>query len=319
MAFAALTFTGSQAGMLIVSCLAVFSLGRSICSVSYKDVLGKTVSKATRGTATGAAGSIAAVLILTFGTLLSVGILDKSVGVVASVLVIAGGLWIWAAFTFGTVVEVPGATAGGGNAFRLALDHLALLREDRQLRRFLYTRSFLVATALAPPYLILLGGQTGGRQFGQLGPFVVASAMAAVTSSFFWGKLADISSRRVLFRAGVIAGAVLGTAAATAVFKPEILAGTVVLPALHFVLMVAHQGVRLGRSIHIVDMATPALRAPYTAVSNTIIGLVLISGSVFGIVAHVAGRPVVLGIFAALALGGAISALSLKEVEQDDQ
>ncbi len=319
MALAALTFTGSNAGIMLVSLLAVFALGRSICSVSYKDVLGKTVSKATRGTATGAAGSISAILILAFGASLSLGILDKSVSIVAAVLIIAGGLWIWAAFTFGTVVEVPGATGGGGNAFRMAMDHLALLREDQQLRRFLYTRSLMVATALAPPYLILLGGQAGGRQFGQLGPFVVASALAAVTSSFFWGRLADRSSRTVLTLAGVIAALSLGTATAFAIIKPELLAGTLILPALHFVLMIAHQGVRLGRSVHIVDMATPALRAPYTALSNTVIGVILLSGSVFGVIAHVAGRAAVLGIFAGMALGGALAARFLKEVQADDE
>lgn len=51
-----------------------------------------------------------------------------------------------------------------------------------------------------------------------------------------------------------------------------------VLPAIHFFLMISYQGVRLGRSTHIVDMADPETRAAYTALSNSIIGIVLLGG-----------------------------------------
>ena len=64
MAAAALLLEGAAAGGAIIALLAVFALARSACSVSYKDVLGKTVSKSTRGTATGTAGSIAAALMI---------------------------------------------------------------------------------------------------------------------------------------------------------------------------------------------------------------------------------------------------------------
>ena len=47
-AFAALTLEGAQAGWAILAALAVLALSRSVCSVCYKDVLGKTVSKSRR-------------------------------------------------------------------------------------------------------------------------------------------------------------------------------------------------------------------------------------------------------------------------------
>ena len=43
-----------------------------------------------------------------------------------------------------------------------------------------------------------------------------------------------------------------------------------------------HQGVRLGRTTHVVDMADEDSRAAYTALSNTIIGVVLLAGGIFG-------------------------------------
>lgn len=53
MAWAAISLQGKAAGGVIVFMLVVFSLSRGICSVSAKDVLGKTVSKSRRGTLMG--------------------------------------------------------------------------------------------------------------------------------------------------------------------------------------------------------------------------------------------------------------------------
>jgi hypothetical protein len=318
MALAALTTDGSTAGWTVVGLLAVFAVARSVCSVSYKDVLGKTVSKSTRGTVTGSAGSVAAVAVLVFGGLLSVGILERSIAVVTSVLFIAGGLWLIAATVFTTLFEAPGANTGGRNALGVAVRQLSLLKTDRQLVRFIVTRALLTATAIAPPYLIALSGETGARQFGQLGAFVVASGLAAVVSSFIWGRLSDRSSRRVLIMAALIGAIALGAAGLLGLVAGGIVKGTLVLPALHLILMIAHQGVRVGRSTHIVDMAEPDLRSAYTALSNTIIGLVLVIGGVFGSVAQVAGESTVLLIFMLMAVAAAASARGLDEVQAEN-
>src|SRR5690606_22942958 len=66
MAAAALLLEGAAAGWIILAALAVLALARSANSVSHKDVLGKTLSKATRGTVAGSAGTLSAVLVLAF-------------------------------------------------------------------------------------------------------------------------------------------------------------------------------------------------------------------------------------------------------------
>ena len=68
-ALSGLFLTGQVAGIAIVEAVTVFALARSISSVSYKDVLGKTVIKNSRGVTTGTAASIAAFGILLFGFL----------------------------------------------------------------------------------------------------------------------------------------------------------------------------------------------------------------------------------------------------------
>ncbi|MEM6650655.1 MAG: MFS transporter, partial [Pseudomonadota bacterium] len=318
MAVAALTLKGVALGVTILTALTVLALARSVCSVTYKDVLGKTVSKSRRGTATGTASSVAAGIVLLFGALLAIPVLPR-LGLVTGGLFIAGLLWITGALLFTRLEERAGATEGGGNAFREALGQFSLLKEDLQLRYFILTRGLLISTALAPPFMVALGVTAGqdnvGDAFGGLGLLVIASATAALLSSYVWGRLADRSSRMVLVFSGVAASLALISLLVFNGFGwlEQIWA----LPLTLFGLMIAYNGVRLGRSTHLVDMATEETRAPYTALSNTLIGLLLLAGSGFSWVASVYGESVVLGLFALMSAGAAVSGLMLKEVQKE--
>ncbi|WP_193369428.1 MFS transporter [Pelagibius marinus] len=313
MAAAALTLTGAAAGWAILVLLAVFASARAACSVSYKDVLGKTVSKATRGTATGTASSIAAALVLAFGLLLSLGLLEKSLATIAAALTVAAGLWILAAAVFATLAEQSGATEGGGDPIAVAREQVSLLWRDPQLTRFIATRGLLTATALAPPYLLALAGREGGGELGQLGLFVVASALAGMGGGYVWGRLSDKSSRKVLLLSALVAAAVLALCALVGWWAPGQLTGGVAAPALLLVLMIAYQGVRLGRSTHIVDMAGRDDRAAYTALSNSVIGILLLAGGAFGFLAQAAGEATVLAVFAIMSALAALTAWGLRE------
>lgn len=316
MAAVASTFDGASAGWLIIALLALFALARSACSVSYKDVLGKTVSKQSRGTATGAAGSIAAALVLSFGLLMSTGFVPLSVTSIIMVLVIASGLWILAGLWFLRLDEQPGATEGGANAWDKAIEQFALFSRDPQLVRFVAVRGLLVATALAPPFLLAIAGQSGGQTLNSLGPFVVASSLASVVSAYVWGRLADVSSRRVLIASAIVAAIVLGLSGGIGVIAPSATSATYLMATALFVLMISYQGVRLGRSTHLVDMADADKRASYTALSNSVIGVLLLLGGVFGLIAQWLGEAAVLLIFALMCIGAAIAAIGLDEVQQ---
>jgi len=316
MALVAITLEGAAAGWSIVALLAGFALGRSLCSVAYKDVLGKTVSKGKRGTATGTASSIAAAAVLALGAAFTTGLVELSAGMVAAFLVIAAGLWFSAAALFSTLPEEAGATQGGGNAWIVARDQFSLLYEDPQLARFIATRGLLTGTALAPPFLLAVAGSSSGQNIDSLGPFVFASALSGVFSTYFWGRLADRSSRRVLALSGLIAAVVFAGVAAADAVAEELTRQPYAMAAALFVLMIAYNGVRLGRSTHIVDMASADRRAAYTALSNTIVGVLLVFGGVFGVVADAFGTMTVIAIFAAMSITAAGLALSLDEVQE---
>ena len=118
--------------------------------------------------------------------------------------------------------------------------------------------------------------------------------------------------------------AIVGAAALLAAVVLDLAgaSGTVwALPLVLFVLMIAYHGVRQGRTIYLVDMAPKNNRAAYTAVSNTVIGILLLGSGLFGALASLAGAKVTLAgakvtlmIFAAMALAAAGAARGLDEI-----
>jgi MFS family permease len=147
---------------------------------------------------------------------------------------------------------------------------------------------------------------------------MLASASASLVSSYVWGRLADRSSRRALMAAAMLATLANSVAACIALVMPEQLTSAFILPVLLFVLTIAHQGVRLGRSVHVVDMADLDSRATYTALSNSVVGLILLVGGVFGVIAQWLGVGVVLALFALMAALAILAASRLDEVQAYD-
>ena len=308
----AISLTSASAGWVIVIALAVLALARSVCSVCFKDVLGKTIDKARRGTATGLAGSIASVTVIAYALTLSFNLIDRMMLVIGG-LFVAGGAWLVGAMLFATLDEQAGATEGGRSALKEALNNFTYLRDDPQLTRFILTRGLLTATALAPPFMIAVGSEAG-EGYDKLGFLVLASALASLCSSFVWGRLSDRSSRKVLIFSALVAAIIL--AATSWLAFAGTLGGGYILPVLLFGLMIAYQGVRLGRSTHLVDMADKDTRAAYTALSNTIIGLLLLAGGVFSLVANWFGGEMVLAIMAGMSGLAILAAWGLEEVQQ---
>lgn len=311
----ALTLTGNIAGIVAVALIAAFALGRSLCSISHKDVLAKTVDKGRRGSVSGVAASVAAAATLLLAVAYSVGWLPLTVPVVAGAAVIGGVAWLLAALVFESIREEPGATEGAIDGLASVIAQFSLLRSDARLRQFILTRVLLLSTALAPPFYVALSGDLEPSGLGTLGLFMMASAAAGLSSAYVWGWLADRSSRQVLMAAATLATLAHALAAFAALVIPDRLGAGPFLPALLFVLTIAHQGVRLGRSVHVVDMADLDTRATYTALGNSVVGLILLAGGVFGVIAQWFGVGSVLVLFALMAALALWAASGLDEVQ----
>lgn len=275
MALAVWHWRGLAAGLAIVGLLVIFSLGRGFCSVAMKDVQGKCIPKSRRGRLTGLASTLSGLATLAVGVLLFGR--DQEPGLLFySVLLAAAGLaWWLAAAVFASVDEFKGETAGGGHALREALASLNLLVTDAPFRDFVITRALLMASALGSPFLVVLA-QKQGQGAALLGGFLVASSLASTLSASVWGYMADASSRQVMMRGGGLAALVCLGVAAVALLVPEAGWLAAFYPVAFFVLSVAHSGVRIGRKTYLVDMAGGTKRTDYTAVSNTVIGVLLL-------------------------------------------
>ena len=315
MAAAAVSLDGVAAGWTIVALLVVFSLARGLCSVSAKDVLGKTVSKSRRGRLMGWSAAAGGVLTLALGAwLTTVSFADAGRSVFAIMLVVAGVLWLIALLSFGAIREQPGATEGGGNALEVALENLRLLRDDKPFRQFVFGRTSMLAVALAPPFYVLLAQQSAAGDLAGLGMLVIASGLAAAISSPFWGALGDRSSRTVMALAAAGAG-VLGVVVAVAAMSdaPWLAIGWV-HAVIFMLLTIMHSGVRLGRKVYLVDMATQETRAAYVAVSNSVIGVMMLLGGLIGLLGDWLGVVAVIGLLGVWSLLAAVGALRLPEV-----
>ncbi|EAR22098.1 hypothetical protein [Nitrococcus mobilis] len=308
-------FSCALVGIIAVALIAIFALGRSLCSISHKDLLGKTVDMGWRGSVSGTAGTIAALATLLLAIAYSVGWIPLTVPIVAGMVALGGACWLLAAFVFGLLREEPGATTGDIDGLAAVIAQLGLLRSDAQLRRLIVARTLLLSSALAPPFYIALSGDRAASGLGTLGPFMVAAAAASLTSTYVWGRFSDKSSRLVLMLAATLATLANAVAAFVALTMPTVLEEASLLPVLLFVLMIAHQGVRLGRSVHVVDMADRDNRATYTALSNSVVGLILLAGGVFGVIAQWLGIGAVLAVFTSMAALAILVAAGLDDVQ----
>ena len=316
MALVTVTRRGAAAGWSILALLVVFSLARGVCSIADKDVLGKTVSKTRRGTANGYASSLAGGITIAVGGLWFLLAPDRQGSAFfATLLCAAGALWIMAALLFSRIAEYAGATEGGGNAITEAVRQLGLIRKDRDLRRFLVVRTLLLSTALVAPFYISLASGASGGAISQLGALLIATGVAGFASAAAWGRMSDRSSRKTMAAAALLA--------ALAGFVTVGLASVEDLPypafsfaAGYFLLNVAHEGVRAGRKTHLIDIATAETRASYVAVSNTVIGvLLLLAGVVVGALVTVTGPAVAVLALSAVSLLAAGAALLLEEAQ----
>jgi hypothetical protein len=306
---------GAVAGWTMLGLVALFSLARGFCSVAAKDVMGKTIPKPRRGRLNGWSASLAGGLALAAGVVLALPWIDpQDRAVLAVLLLAAGALWLLAAAVYAGVPEPAGETGGARTAAE-ALDQLGLLATDRPFRRFVLTRALLMCSALSAPFYVALAQQNGASTGWLLGSFVVASGLASLVSAPLWGRFADQSSRRVMVAAALITSGIGLFTLVAARWLPGLLAAAWFLPLAYFVLSAAHSGVRVGRKTYVVNLAGGNKRTDYVAVSNSVIGvLLLVVGSV-GMLTPLIGHDGVIGVLAAMGLAGAMLGWTLPDTE----
>jgi predicted MFS family arabinose efflux permease len=158
-------------------------------------------------------------------------------------------------------------------------DMFQLLRDDKPFRHFVIVRSLLLVSSLSPPFVVTMSIQYGADSIAGLGGFILASGVAALIGGRLFGRMADRSSKLLMtIGAGVASTIVLLIVVLAAIpdLLGEGLTTNVVFVLVYLALTLMHTGVRVGRKTYLVDMAEGDQRTTYTAVSNTVLGIVLL-------------------------------------------
>ncbi|MEQ8666655.1 MAG: MFS transporter [Rhodospirillales bacterium] len=275
---------GATAGWTIVGLLVVFSLARGIASIAAKDTLGKTVSKGRRGRVNGYAATASGLAAVAVGVYLALSPSDRPDWLLYTVIVAAGVSWLLAAGVFARIEEHPGATEGGRGVGDLLRNQVMLMARDKELQKFLLARAMLISTALAGPVYVGLAQREIGQAIDALGLLMIAAGLANAVSSSVWGIFSDRSSRMTMASGGLLAGALGGAVVAGLEVLPGATESIAFYAGVFFILGIAHAGVRIGRKTHVVDLAGAENKAEYVALSNTLIGiLLLVMGALTGV------------------------------------
>jgi hypothetical protein len=254
-----------------VALLAVFALARSLCSLSIKDVMGRTIPAGLRGRVTGWSDSASGLVALTVG--LGLRLVESAPATTFAWLFVAGAaLWL-AAIAVLVGIDEPTVAEDDRNATSLGAA-MGLLRRDADFRHFVLARMLLLVSALAPPFVVVLAVEATGDDIAGLGPFVIAAGLASLLGGRTWGRLADRSSRLVMAAAGGSASLVV-----LVVVGAQLVGTNELWPwvLLYFVLALIHTGTRVGRSTYVVELGDRGARTSYVAVSNTVMGVLLLA------------------------------------------
>lgn len=291
MALTAAFADGVAAGVLILTALAVFSLGRSLCSISSKDVLGRTVPKGTRGQINGLSMLVSGIVAVTLGVFLRI-VGGGNLPLWMLVTLLAGGavMWVLAALVYSRVREPLSDDSTGDDSKSGDTDlplisgglkmAVRLLRDDAPFRRFVIVRSLLLVSALSPPFVVTLAVSSGAGALSGLGGFIIASGLSAIVGGPVFGRVADRASRSLMAVGAGLASltlVVMLVVRGLPSFDGDSVWGAGVFVATYFILTFVHTGVRVARKTYIVDMAKGDKRTNYVAVSNSAMGLILLA------------------------------------------
>ena len=316
-AFATLFVDGTALGWTVVGILVMFSLSRAICSISSKDLLGKTIPKTRRGRLSGLASSISGWVAVAIGLFFAFNQTEEIPPLVFTILISAAAIfWFVGAWMMSRVIEFASPLENGDKPLREMLQSLSVLKKDKVFRRFCVARGLLASTVLSMPFYVVLAHESTGGRINSLGLLMIAGSLATALSGFVWGKLSDSSSHKTLALAGLAAGLIGCLTAGTAYVEMSEFSAACVFAVLFFLIGLAHTGIRNGRKTYLVDYSKPDNRAKLVAVSNTLMGLVLLLSGSFGLLAEALGAQAVILVFAIFGMIGGLLALSLPETKQ---
>jgi hypothetical protein len=282
------------AGLLILFCLLLLSLGRSLSSLSMKDIQGLNVEKSQRGKLVGIASSMSGLLSLITAGLLIFSPPDMSITAIQLLITFS------AFILFISLVLSIGLTANLIDNKKDSNDEKSLLKTINQqadLRHLIINRCLLLHAALIAPFFVSATA-TNNDSF-QLPYFIIASALGSFLSSYLWGKMADKSAIQTMFYATLVC-----VSASTVFYLVISMNNWWVDVFLFFILNLGYAGIRTGRKTYMLDIVQGSQRTIYVAAANTMVGYVLlILGGLYALLSIAMGKHIIIIMIFFMAVG----------------
>lgn len=314
MLLAGFFLSGMLAGAVIVLCLALWSISRSLCSLTMKDIQGAHIEKGARGRLVGAASGISSFIAMFVAfTAWYIDSIGNKMGsdkllAIATLALAAQCFCIFILWPLKTCVDAPDENK---NEDKNGPALFNMIRKDKSLRDFIVMRSLLSHSALLAPLFTL--AYSGGA-ISILSFLIISQALAGTLTSYIWGNLADRSALHCMRVGAAIATIAAASLIVVSLAYSELLDESWIIIILFFLLGVGHNGVRTGRKIYIVDIASGHERTQFVATSNTVVGIfILTAGLLYSILSFYSVNISLFVMFAALVLGLAYSVKVKKE------
>lgn len=307
---ASLFLKGTIIGIIVVILVALFSFGRSLCSLSSKDIIGRTIPKKIRGSLTGYTQAISGAAVLVLGLWFQVA--NFEITILSYIIITAGILWLLASYIYSYLVEP--ATEIMSDTSNSLSKLLSTLKSDTTLQRFIIARALLLCSALTTPFYVMLAQQSGIESLGVLGLFIIVTGIAGIVSAPFWGHLADHSSGKVMAYAGFMSSLLVVLVIAAPYIYPLISVSWLFYTLIIFLVTVAHNGVRIGRKTYIINSAEGEKRLHYISISNTLIAIVLLFVGLLSSALATLSLSLALGLLSIMGLVGSYLSYRLPSV-----
>jgi len=207
---------------------------------------------------------------------------------VGQLIAIAGLFAVVSLFSFTFVVEPPGEVGDEISSLMAHLGRAArLMRRDRNFRLFLTTRVVIMAAQMAAPFFAVYASRELGAGAEMVSVYLASNTAASLVSNLMWSRLSDRRGNRAVIRlaAGLGLSATLlawlagplDRAVAVGVAGPWLF-------AVVFAISGAFQsGIGVGGMSMLLEIAPSHERALYVGLTNSVLGVALLSTSISGV------------------------------------
>ncbi len=302
---------------------ALTSLSSGLSGLSFMEIVGKTILPRRRAVFFAwrlGAGAMAGM----FGTLMVRWLVDDAGPLAfpynfAVLFALALGVGVLGVLAFARVAE-PADTLLQPAASPLAQARRALgvVRHDHNYRRYLWVRMLLVMAGVAPPFYAVYVQQRLGGSLAMVGVYLAVYTTANLASHVVFGRLsARLGNRQTLVVstwAGLLmTGGVLALALGAGPLRLSGEAASLWLIPVFVLYGVRESGIGVASNSLMLDLAPPADRSLYVGFTNTLMGVVLLSTGVSGIIVAGLGHAALFVITAAGHVLALLAAARMRE------